>query len=618
MADVSLTLGSNNYPLTVVNGTELQLSLSGPTGPTGPTGAAGPNTVSTSTTTSLNGYLYGNGTTVGGATSATSSATANTLALRDGSGGSNFAAVGATSVTSSGAITATKSIITTGNNSNIATSGEFSSISTGGSDAFIATSGSNAHIFTQNPTSYIQTGSTFKLYNGTYTTTLSHSPTANRAIAFPNAGGTIALTSDIPTVDATVTDGSANAVSGNAVFDALALKAPLASPNFTGEVYIQNTGRGAFITSQTATAAEIFSNSGTAADIFSTSGSGAVIESGSGTGAKIVGSTGTYHAQFGNSGINQSFVSRVKGAFGWIRGAYTGRIHPPDTITADRTYTLPDDTGTLALINPSSGTQTFSGSQIFDSTTRPTSSGTGPPQQTSLMTRDDAAAHAYFSRRLFGNCSGTTGGGGSGATSRRQGAQGFFDGDLQTTTTAGAFYKINIVSGVGISSLMGLASSGSVNLSAKWSMFFRIAMQMGTNSHFYLCIGADGVSGIPSSGTSVGMEITSATVARLFRCNAGAAVYSSNATISGITTTTPTTDLFFWVDNDGAGNLSLFFAPKLFSASMPAKPATAITTLAGVASGFTGSDVAMYLRATAASPSVFTGLNMRDVVFTEY
>jgi hypothetical protein len=38
------------------------------------------------------------------------------------------------------------------------------------------------------------------------------------------------------TVDATIIDGSTNAVSGNAVFDALALKAPLASPTLTGTV----------------------------------------------------------------------------------------------------------------------------------------------------------------------------------------------------------------------------------------------------------------------------------------------------------------------------------------------------------------------------------------------
>ncbi len=41
-------------------------------------------------------------------------------------------------------------------------------------------------------------------------------------------GGTIALTSDIPTVDATPTDGSSNAVSSNGVFDGLALKQDLA------------------------------------------------------------------------------------------------------------------------------------------------------------------------------------------------------------------------------------------------------------------------------------------------------------------------------------------------------------------------------------------------------
>jgi hypothetical protein len=38
------------------------------------------------------------------------------------------------------------------------------------------------------------------------------------------------------TIDQTIIDGSTNAVAGNAVFDALALKAPLASPTFTGIV----------------------------------------------------------------------------------------------------------------------------------------------------------------------------------------------------------------------------------------------------------------------------------------------------------------------------------------------------------------------------------------------
>jgi hypothetical protein len=93
--------------------------------------------------------------------------------LRDGSGGADFAAVGASSVTSSGSIY---------------TTGESASIYTGGSNANISTGGANAHI---------QSRSTFKLYNGSFTTTLSHSPTADRAIAFPDKAGTVAMISDI-------------------------------------------------------------------------------------------------------------------------------------------------------------------------------------------------------------------------------------------------------------------------------------------------------------------------------------------------------------------------------------------------------------------------------------
>lgn len=48
--------------------------------------------------------------------------------------------------------------------------------------------------------------------------------TLARVYQLPDASGTIALTSNIPTVDATPTDGSSNAVSSNGVFDALVLK----------------------------------------------------------------------------------------------------------------------------------------------------------------------------------------------------------------------------------------------------------------------------------------------------------------------------------------------------------------------------------------------------------
>jgi len=87
MADVSLTLNTNEYPLTVVDGTTLTLSLNGASGPSGPTGAAG--TINTSTSTTLNGYIYGNGTTIAGATSATSSNVGDTLVIRDEDGNFN-------------------------------------------------------------------------------------------------------------------------------------------------------------------------------------------------------------------------------------------------------------------------------------------------------------------------------------------------------------------------------------------------------------------------------------------------------------------------------------------------------------------------------------------------
>ena len=144
------------------------------------------------------------------------------------------------------------------------------------------------------------------------------------------------------TVDTTITDSSTNAVSGNAVFDALALKAPLASPSFTGAVVCSTT---------TAATDAIYAYSETGSGVVAGSSSSTALyaesESGMGINASTV--SGTYHALFGDTGINQSFVARVKGAFGWIRGSFTGRIHPPDTITADRTYTLPDGSGNVLV-----------------------------------------------------------------------------------------------------------------------------------------------------------------------------------------------------------------------------------------------------------------------------
>jgi len=205
-------------------------------------------------------------------TDATSAATANKLVLRDATGGANFAAVGASSVTSSGAISTTAingfistsgydaciftngdsafiytiganaSISTTGSDAGISTSGLDASVSTSGDNAYIQTSGiggsirtsgTNASIYTTGTDAYIstngggwiQTSSTLKIASGAGTTTLSGTQTADRAIAFPDASGTVALTtSNVATATALATsrnifglafDGTAN-VSGDA------------------------------------------------------------------------------------------------------------------------------------------------------------------------------------------------------------------------------------------------------------------------------------------------------------------------------------------------------------------------------------------------------------------
>jgi hypothetical protein len=65
---------TSKYKLSVVEGTELQLSVNtgvqgpaGPQGEVGPEGPAGPNEITTSTSTNLTGFIYGDGTNVAGA-----------------------------------------------------------------------------------------------------------------------------------------------------------------------------------------------------------------------------------------------------------------------------------------------------------------------------------------------------------------------------------------------------------------------------------------------------------------------------------------------------------------------------------------------------------------------
>lgn len=97
------------------------------------------------------------------------------------------------------------------------------------------------------------------------------------------------------------------------------------------------------------------SNSGSGGGLFALSygGSGAALLSDVGTGATISTISGTYHAEFGTTGSNRSFVALVNGAIGWFRNdSRTLRIQAADSIAASRTYVVPDATGTIVPIVP--------------------------------------------------------------------------------------------------------------------------------------------------------------------------------------------------------------------------------------------------------------------------
>ena len=100
----------------------------------------------------------------------------------------------------------------------------------------------------------------------------------------------------------------------------------------------------------------------------STNGNGVRASSSTGDALSAVASGNgvNYHATFGNSGDDRSFVARLLGALGWWRGAYTLMVSAVDTLTADRVQRFPDKDGTLALTSDISGTN--SGTNTGDET----------------------------------------------------------------------------------------------------------------------------------------------------------------------------------------------------------------------------------------------------------
>ena len=235
----------------------------------------------------------------------TSAATANAVVRRDASGGAAFDDLTAATVATTGAIT------TSANNSFISTYGDSAGISTNGDGSSIQTNGTTSHIQTRN---------TFKLYDGVFTSVLSHSPTNERAIVLPNASGNLALCAStvgaIASADITDATSAATAnmivrrdASGGAAFDDLTA----ATVVTTSEIY--TTGASATIRTD-GNLAHIFTvgtdsyiyTQGANADI-STSGATAKIKT-TGSGAHIQ----TQHASASVRSYNFAAYDATAGA----------------------------------------------------------------------------------------------------------------------------------------------------------------------------------------------------------------------------------------------------------------------------------------------------------------
>jgi hypothetical protein len=193
-------------------------------------------------------------------------------------------------------------------------------------------------------------------------------------------------------VSADITDATSNATPSKIVLRGVNGEALFGDSGngFAGDgVYAaSDSGKGINAVSGSGTAAYAQSTSGSGGQFISNTGIGLLGFSNNDVGSRSISTGGTNHAEFGNNGDDRSFIRRVLGLFGWHRGSFVQAFGSPASLSADRTVTLPDRDGTVAMVDA----ETHTGAHAFTSTTRPTSAGTGTPASNSLVTRSDIDA----------------------------------------------------------------------------------------------------------------------------------------------------------------------------------------------------------------------------------
>jgi hypothetical protein len=362
------------------------VSSRGATGATGATGAAGPNTITTSTSSNLTGFIAANGTGVSGATAGATAATPSTIVLRDASAGSAFGPVSVTTLSASG--TATLPHI----HGSIA------------GNLYVHVRNTSGGTLTKGTPIYI-TGNVGTAGNEDRVTVAAAdntNPAKMPAVAL--------LGSDL-----------ANNGDGNGIIVGELTNLNIPSYSINQELYV---GAGAIATTKPTTGevqsvgvvARINTNTGiivvnmqgrrdaaittsTSSDLIGFISANGVAVSGATVGAvDSAGNTIVLRDGFGSSqfaileayvGINTMNASadiQSRSTFKLFNGTYTTTLsHAP---TANQAIAFPDKEGTVAMIDA----ETHTGAHAFSSTTRPTSAGTGTPEATSLITTADGDA----------------------------------------------------------------------------------------------------------------------------------------------------------------------------------------------------------------------------------
>jgi len=240
------------------------------------------------------------------------------------------------------------------------------------------------------------------------------------------------------------------------------------------------------------------------------------------------------------------------------------------TLTANRTYTLGDWSGDIAgvtatqtLTNKTLDAPTITGAASFASTTRPTSSGTGTPGSTNLMTRDDVTRDEFLSlgtayRSLATPAFATSGTGALASQSAGDRwvniASGTSNSGWGRATIARGITTNSAASGSGIdfSKRIGVAIVGFINRTAFTDGLNVFRLIVGSNQT-PAASGAD-----PVSYRSFGLEMRASGTAHEIRAFAhnGTDITVSSWVDTGLPADILRARLRFSVESDGAGNIT--------------------------------------------------------------